>query len=275
MSGDTLAEPTGERRQLTVMFCDLVGSTALSGRMDPEDLREVISRYHQACARAIANNDGFLAQYLGDGIMAYFGYPAAQEDAAEKAVRAGLEILRELPSVGTPFGSALEARLGAATGVAVVGDLIGSGATELAAVIGAVPNIAARVQSVAAPGTFLIADSTRRLVGNVFEMRSLGIKDFKGLDRGIEVWQVLAERPESVRFDALRGPSPSRLVGRENEVAEIAAAWEAASASRGQVVWIAGDPGIGKSRLLRELGTQLVAMFRVSLQCSARYSGSP
>jgi len=171
--------PTAERRQLTVMFCDLVGSTALAARLDPEDLREVIGAYHAAITEMIGRFSGFVAKYMGDGVLAYFGYPQAHEDDAERAVRAGLAVLGAVRALQTP--ASLQMRVGLATGLAVVGDLIGLGAAREEAVVGGTPNLAARLQALAEPDAVVIADSTRRLVGNLFEYQSLGEVEPKGL----------------------------------------------------------------------------------------------
>jgi class 3 adenylate cyclase/predicted ATPase len=238
--------PTAERRQLTVMFCDLVGSTALSVRLDPEDLREVISAYHAAVAKAVGRFDGFVAKYMGDGVLAYFGYPQAHEDDAERAVRAGLAVVRVVRRLPTPMP--LQMRVGLATGLAVVGDLIGSGAAREEAVVGETPNLAARLQALAEPDAVVIADSTRRLVGNLFEYQNLGEVDLKGLPAPVPAFRVIGESRVGSRFEALRsGETP--LVGREEEVDLLRRRWEQAKAGTGRVVLITAEPGIGKSRL--------------------------
>jgi class 3 adenylate cyclase len=195
------AHDTAERRHVTVMFSDLVGSTALSARMDPEDLREVIAAYQKAVARTVQGFSGYVAKYLGDGVLVYFGYPQAHEDDAERAVRAGLELIQAV--AGLKSSPQLQTRVGIATGLVVVGDLIGTGSAQEQSVVGETPNLAARLQGVAGPNTVLIAESTRRLIGNLFELQELGVKDLKGLDTPVRVSAVL--RPASVesRFDAL------------------------------------------------------------------------
>jgi class 3 adenylate cyclase/predicted ATPase len=237
---------TAERRQLTVMFCDLVGSTALSARLDPEDLREVIGAYHVAVAEVIASFDGFVAKYMGDGVLAYFGYPQAHEDDAERAVRAGLAVVGVVRRLQTPVP--LQTRVGLATGLAVVGDLIGSGAAREESVVGETPNLAARLQALAEPDAVVIADSTRRLVGSLFEYQSLGEIELKGLLAPVPAFRVLGESRVSSRFEALRsGETP--LVGRDEEIELLRRRWEQTKAGTGRVVLISAEPGIGKSRL--------------------------
>src|ERR1700720_4123901 len=187
------AQVDAERRQLTVMFCDVVGSTALSTRYDPEDLRELIGGYHRAVAETVGRFDGFVAKYMGDGVLVYFGYPQAHEDDAERAVRAGLELVAAIGALKTH--APLQTRVGIATGLVVVGDLIGSGASQEQAIVGETPNLAARLQGVAQPNTVVIAESTRKLVGTLFELEDLGAKDLKGISGAERAWAVL--RPGS------------------------------------------------------------------------------
>jgi class 3 adenylate cyclase len=170
-----------ERRQLTVMFCDLVGSTALSARLDPEDMREIVGAYHRSCAEQITKAGGFVAKYMGDGVLAYFGYPQAHEHDAERAVLAGLALVEAVPKLSTMAGSPLQVRIGIATGLVVVGDLIGMGAAQEQAVVGDTPNLAARLQALAEPNMVVIANGTRRLLGNLFELKDLGARDLKGI----------------------------------------------------------------------------------------------
>ena len=219
-----LTEPkpkdTAERRQVTVMFSDLVGSTALAARMDPEDLREVISAYQKCVAETVQRFGGFVAKYMGDGVLVYFGYPQAHEDDAERAVRAGLELIQAVG--GLKSSAPLQTRVGIATGLVVVGDLIGSGAAQEQAVVGETPNLAARLQGIAEPNTVVIAESTRKLLGNLFELQDLGAKDLKGIAGPVRAWAAL--RPSSVesRFEALHASGLTALVGREEEL-ELAA----------------------------------------------------
>jgi class 3 adenylate cyclase len=206
-----------ERRQLTVMFCDLVGSTELSARLDPEDLREVISAYHRTAAGAVKSFDGFVAKYMGDGILIYFGYPQAHEDDAERAVRAALGVIDAVGRLDIKSVQ-LQARVGIATGLVVVGDLIGEGSAQEQSVVGETPNLAARLQTLAEPGTVVIAASTRRLVADLFEYRDLGTVDVKGIAAPVPSWQVLGPSSVASRFEALRGAALSRLIGRDEEV---------------------------------------------------------
>ena len=207
---------TAERRQVTVMFSDLVGSTALSARMDPEDLREVISAYQECVAETVGRLGGFIAKFMGDGVLVYFGYPHAHEDDAERAVRAGLDLVAAVESLRTH--APLQTRVGIATGLVVVGDLIGSGASQEQAIVGETPNLAARLQSIAEPNSVVIAESTRKLVGNLFELEDLGAKDLKGISGPVRAWAAL--RPSSVesRFEAMHASGLTELIGREEEV---------------------------------------------------------
>jgi class 3 adenylate cyclase len=209
-------EARAERRQVTVMFSDLVGSTALSARMDPEDLREVISAYQKCVAETVQRFGGFVAKYMGDGVLVYFGYPQAHEEDAERAVRAGLELIQAVG--GLKPSAPLQTRVGIATGLVVVGDLIGSGAAQEQTVVGETANLAARLQSLAQPNMVVIAASTRKLLGNLFELEDLGAKDLKGIAGPVKVWTAL--RPSSVpsRFEALHGGALTELVGREEEL---------------------------------------------------------
>jgi class 3 adenylate cyclase len=208
---------TAERRQLTVMFCDLVGSTALSAQLGPEDLRGIISTYHRCCTELVERNGGFVAEYMGDGVLAYFGYPRAHEHDAERAVRAGLNLVEAVPKLATNAGSPLQVRIGIATGLVVVGDLIGAGAAQEQAVVGETPNLAARLQALAEPGTTVIAWNTRRLVGGLFECRDLGAVTPKGLGENVPAWQVLRASAVENRFEALRS-TKTPLIGRDEEI---------------------------------------------------------
>src|SRR6202048_761752 len=235
-----------ERRQLTVMFCDLVGSTALSTRHDPEDLRELIGDYHRAVSETVGRFDGFVAKYMGDGVLIYFGYPQAHEDDAERAVRAGLVVIEAVGRL--PAQEELSVRLGVATGLAVVGDLIGAGAAQERGVVGETPNLAARLQSLAAPNTLVIAEATRRQIGGLFDLEDLGAQQPAGFAEPHNAWRVIGESGAVSRFEALRsGETP--LVGREEEVELLVRRWQQAKSGEGRVVLISGEPGIGKSRL--------------------------
>ena len=209
-------EDRAERRQVTVMFSDLVGSTALSARMDPEDLREVISAYQKCVAETVGRFGGFVAKFMGDGVLIYFGYPQAHEDDAERAVRAGLELLRAVGDLKTH--APLQTRVGIATGLVVVGDLIGSGASQEQAIVGETPNLAARLQGIAEPNSVVVAESTRKLVGNLFELEDLGAQDLKGIAGPARAWAALRTASVESRFDALHATGLTDLVGREEEL---------------------------------------------------------
>ena len=258
-----------ERRQLTVMFCDLVGSTPLSTRLDPEDLREVIAAFHHAVAEVVGSFDGFVAKYMGDGVLIYFGYPRAHEDDAERAVRAGLGVTDAVRRLDV--GSVkLRARVGIATGLVVVGDLIGEGSAREQSVVGETPNLASRLQGLAEPGAVVIAASTRRLVGGLFEYRDLGAVDLKGIVEPVPAWQVLRPSVVASRFEAMHGSLLSPLVGRDEEIDLLLRRWAHARAGDGQIVLVSGEPGIGKSRITMELQALLQAErhFRQSYFCS-------
>jgi class 3 adenylate cyclase len=248
-----------ERRHLTVMFCDLVGSTALSARLDPEDLREVIGAYHRCCADLITEAGGFVAKYMGDGVLAYFGYPLAHEHDAERAVRAGLALVEAPPQLTTAAGVPLQVRVGIATGLVVVGDLIGAGAAQEQAVVGETPNLAARLQALAEPGAVVIADGTRRLLGNLFELKDLGATDLKGIAGPARAWAALRASPVGSRFDALHTTTLTALVGREEELELLLRRWSRAKTGEGQVVLLSGEAGIGKSRITAALLERLAA----------------
>jgi len=198
----TMPSDVAERRQLTVMFCDLVGSTAMSARLDPEDMREVIRAYQDACSGAVARYDGFVAKFMGDGVLAYFGFPRAHEDDAERAVRAGLDIVSGVAKLETPAKAALQVRIGIATGIVVVGDVVGPGSAQEQAVVGDTPNLAARFQALAEPGSVLIAEATRRLLGGTFELKALGPQALKGFDAPVPAWAVVREAENVSRFEA-------------------------------------------------------------------------
>ncbi len=251
--------PSGEaeRRQLTVMFCDLVGSTELSTRLDPEELQDLIRAFQDRCARAIARFDGFIARYMGDGMLVYFGYPRAHEDDAERAVRAGLDIVAAImelnADIGADNGVNLSVRVGIATGMVVVGDIVGEGAAAESAVVGETPNLASRLQGVAQPNEVVISATTRGLVADQFELEDRGSQSLKGLAGAVRAWRVISEK--SVEPEVVHGPSASLmpLVGRQEELGLLLRAWETSKEGYGQAVLISGEPGIGKSRLLEAL----------------------
>jgi class 3 adenylate cyclase/predicted ATPase len=246
---------TAERRQVTVMFSDLVGSTALSTRMDPEDLREVISAYQTCVAGAVRRFGGFVAKYMGDGVLIYFGYPAAHEDDAERAVRAGLDLVVAVGDLRTH--AALQTRVGIATGMVVVGDLIGSEAAQEQAIVGETPNLAARLQGIAEPNTVIIADGTRKLLGNLFELEDLGLRELKGIAESVRAWTALQASSVASRFEAQHATSLTPLVGRNEELELLLRRWRQAVGGEGRVVLLSGEPGIGKSRLTVALEEQL------------------
>jgi class 3 adenylate cyclase/tetratricopeptide (TPR) repeat protein len=271
-----IARAEAERRQLTVMFCDLVGSTALSARLDPEEMREVIRAYHNAVAGEITRFEGHVAKFMGDGVLAYFGWPRAHEDEAERAVRAGLAITAAIGQLNDPAGEALAARVGIATGLVVVGDLVGEGAAQEEAVVGETPNLAARLQGIAAPGQVVIADATQRLLGAGFELQELGEQGLKGISEPVQPFAVIAERPVESRFEARSGPSLMPMVGRDQELALLLERWALAKAGEGQGVLLVGEAGIGKSRVSRALFDAVAEEphFRVRYQCSPYHTDS-
>jgi class 3 adenylate cyclase/tetratricopeptide (TPR) repeat protein/ABC-type transport system involved in cytochrome c biogenesis ATPase subunit len=252
-SAEGRAGAEAERRQLTIMFCDLVGSTPLATRLDPEDLRDVIGVYHRAVAEVVGRFEGFVAKYMGDGVLAYFGYPWAHEDDAERAVRAGLVLVEAVPRLELTAKVGLQVRIGIATGLVVVGDLTGSGEAQERGVVGETPNLAARLQTLAQPGTLVIAPSTRRLAGGHFDYRELGGVALKGFDEPISAWQVLAERAVESRFEAQHEIGLTPLIGREEELELLSRRWRQAEEGEGRVVLLVGEAGIGKSRLTRAL----------------------
>ena len=260
---------TAERRQLTVMFSDLVGSTALSARLDAEDLREVIGAYHRCVADTVARFDGFVAKYMGDGVLIYFGYPEAHEDDAERAVRVGLALIEAIDKLRTQ--ERLQVRIGIATGLVIVGDLIGSGEAQERGVVGETPNLAARLQAVAKPGAVVIASSTRQLVGNLIECVDLGAVKLKGIAKPVHAWQALRTSAFDSRFEAFHSTALKPLVGRAEEIGLLLRCWQRAKRGDGQVVLLWGEPGIGKSRIVAALEEQLQAEMHTRL----RYFCSP
>ena len=267
-------EDRAERRQVTVMFSDLVGSTALSARMDPEDLRDVISAYQKCVAETVQRFGGFVAKYMGDGVLIYFGYPQAHEDDAEWAVRTGLETVAAVAALKTPV--ALQTRLGIATGLVVVGDLIGSGASQEQAIVGETPNLAVRLQGIAEPNMVVIAEGTRRLLGNLFEFEDLGAKDLKGIAGPTRAFAALRASSAEGRFEALHGSGLTDLVGREEELELLLRRWAKAKIGEGQVVLLSGEAGIGKSRLTAALLERLATEPHTRLRyfCSPQHTDS-
>src|SRR5262249_33097877 len=264
-----------ERRHLTVMICDLVGSTALSARLDPEDMRAVIDAYHAACARITLIYDGFLAEFRGDGILAYFGYPRAHEDDAERTVRAGLDIIAAVAQLETRAGEPLAVRIGIASGLVVVGDLSREGALRERAVVGETPNLAARLQDLGEPGAIVVA-STRGLLGELFRLRDLGRHEVKGFAEPVAAWAVEGVSASESRFEAVRVAGLTDLIDREDELDFLLERQRLAWKGEGQIVLISGEPGIGKSRLAAALAERIAGEphTRLRYQCSPYHTNS-
>lgn len=270
------ADSNVERRHMTVMFADLVGSTPLSTRLDPEELREVIRSFHGTVDSEVARFDTFVAQYKGDGALVYFGYPRAHEDDAERAISAALAITLAVGALKTPAGIPLAVHIGIATGLTVVGDTFGHSDARERAAIGETPNLAARLVDLAGSGQIVVSERTRSLASHQFVFEDLGLHTLKGLARPVAAYRVTAELPAETRFDARYGASVSTMVGRSNELKTLIERWERARGGNGQVVLVSGEAGIGKSRLVRalelSLGTQPRA--RVTNQCSPHHTSS-
>jgi class 3 adenylate cyclase/tetratricopeptide (TPR) repeat protein len=267
-------ETTAERRPLSVMFCDLIGSTALSSRLDPEDLRAVIRTYQECVATTIRQFDGFIARYVGDGVLIYFGWPEARETDAERAVRAGLAVAAAVNSTPTS-GELLHVRIGIATGLVVIGEPIGSGDSRQQTAVGETPNLAARLQGLAGPDQVVIDASTRRQIGGLFECRDLGTVELKGLPAPVPAWHVLSENRTLGQFEALRsGATP--LVGRDEEMELLLRRWAQAKGGSGRVVLISAEPGVGKSRLAEALAQRIAAEphIRIRYFCSLHHQDS-
>jgi predicted ATPase/class 3 adenylate cyclase len=260
-----------ERRQVTILFCDLAGSTSAAAAFDPEDMHALIAAYQRRAADIIARFGGFLAKYMGDGVLAYFGYPRAQEHDAEAAVRAGLALVEAVAALPAPKGYAPRARVGIATGLVVVGERIGEGVSQEQSVVGETPNLAARLQTVAEPGTVVIASATHRLVSGLFEYRNLGQVSLRGFADPVQAWQVLRASGIDNRFEALHAQGLTPLVGREAELLLLLQRWRQARAGEGRIVLLSGEPGIGKSRIVKALQEKLAeeTLFRFN------YYGSP
>jgi class 3 adenylate cyclase/tetratricopeptide (TPR) repeat protein len=267
-----------ERRQLTVLFCDLVGSTALSRKYDPEDLRTVMRAYEQACQSAIERYGGHVARFMGDGVLAYFGYPIAHEDDAERAISAGLTVCEHVAAVdASPIEvPALQVRVGVATGPVVVGDVIGDGSAREFAAVGEAPNVAARLQGEAKPGEVLVAPLTQTLARGLFDFEPLKASALKGLDEPMQVFRVRGERIVDSRFDAANRAALVPLVGRDEELELLERRWRQAQTGQGQLVLIAGEAGIGKSRLVGALRERVAGEphLRFQYQCSAHHMDS-
>jgi predicted ATPase/class 3 adenylate cyclase len=265
-----------ERRHLTVMICDLVGSTALSARLDPEDMNAVMDAYHAASARIMLSYDGFIGDFRGDGILAYFGYPRAHEDDAERTVRAGLDIIAAVARLETRAAEPLAVRIGIATGLVVVGDFSGGSALRKRALVGDTPNIAARLQALSEPGTIVVAASTRRLLGNLFRLRELGRHEVKGMAEPVAAWAVEGVSASESRFEAVRAAGLTDLIGREDEIDFLLECKRVAWKGEGQIVLISGEPGIGKSRLAAALAERIPGEphTRLRYQCSPYHTNS-
>jgi class 3 adenylate cyclase/tetratricopeptide (TPR) repeat protein len=264
-----------ERRQVTVMFADMVGSTALSAKIDPELLGGVIRRYQDAAAGAIGRYGGFVAKFMGDGVLAYFGFPHAFEDAAERAVRAAIGILSEVGAIEMPDGTRVQARIGIATGLVVVGEIIGIGMAQERIIVGETPNLAARLQALAGPDCIIVSESTQKLLGSLFELTHTGEHELKGFARPVPAWRVCGEASVESRFAAIRaGGLP--LIGRAHEMGLMRERWHLARQGEGQIVTVTGEAGIGKSRVIEALQQELAAEAhaRINLQCSPYHSDS-
>src|SRR6266508_4001850 len=270
-----LSEP--ERRQLTVLFCDLVGSTALAVKLDPEDRREVVRGYQSSCAAVVTQMGGHVARFMGDGLLVYFGYPQAHEDDAERAVRAGLNLVAKVAQLLLPTGEPLQVRVGIATGVVIVGDTVGKESAQEQVVVGETPNLAARLQSMSAPNTKVIAASTLRLLGDMFVCEQLGPFEIKGLSEPVMAWRVLGVRVTESRFAAIHPTNLTRFVGRQNELHQLYGLWKRIKAGKGQIALLCGEAGIGKSRISKTLLVRIIddAHVTIRLQCSPYHTNSP
>jgi class 3 adenylate cyclase/predicted ATPase len=272
---EALGNIGADRRHLTVLICDLVDSTALSARLDPEDLRQILHDFQSCCGAAIRRYDGHIARFMGDGMLAYFGFPAAHEDDAERAVTAGLEIVQSVSRLSGP-NAPLAVRIGIASGLVIVGDLIGEGPAREFALVGEAPNLAARLQALAEPNQILIAPQTRSLVGRMFELGDLGEHRVKGFGHEVRVWRVLRPSFIESRFEARQPLQPTPLIGREAELAVLLERYGKVEGGQGQVVLICGEPGIGKSRLAVALRRELAhdAHCPPAFQCSSYHSST-
>jgi class 3 adenylate cyclase/predicted ATPase len=262
-----------ERRQLTVMFCDLVGSTALTAQLDPEDMADLIRAFQGAVATAVARFDGHVAKWMGDAAMVYFGYPRAHEDDAERATRAGVTIIDTVAELRRHHRISLEVRIGIATGLVVVGELIGQGEARLRGLVGDTPDLAMRLQSLAEPNAIVVSESTRRLLGKTFELKALGEQSLRGFDTPIAAWLIAGERENVSRFEASRSETLTPFVGREQEIALLLERWHSAINGKGQVALLSGEAGIGKSRVLAMLREQIGRQHYLTLryQCSPHH----
>ncbi|MEY2487197.1 MAG: hypothetical protein QOH39_2845 [Verrucomicrobiota bacterium] len=275
-AGPVATEKEAERRQVTVLFSDLVGSTALANEIDPEDMSALIKRYQDVCAGAIARFDGFIAKFMGDGVLAYFGYPQAQEDAAERSVYAALAIIDGLGQLKGPDGQALATRVGIATGLVVIGDIIGTGAAREHSIVGETPNLAARLQAVAEPNSILVSQSTHHLLGRQFDYQSLGERTLKGFANPVQVWRVVREAVVASRFAAGHFARTGPFIGRVQEMDLLLDRWRLAKDGEGQVVFLSGEPGMGKSCIVDALYERIVddPYYHLIFQCSPYHTNS-
>ncbi|HTS53139.1 MAG TPA: AAA family ATPase, partial [Burkholderiales bacterium] len=269
---------SAERRQLTVMFCDLAGSTELASRLDPEDLREVVGAVLRRLTEVVMAFNGFVADYMGDGALVYFGYPEAHENDAECAIRAALQAAEEVSALSLLNGYRPHVRIGIATGLVVVGATGGTGIDAIRNAAGATPNLAARLQALAEPGAVVVAPSTHALAGRLFEYRDLGPVSLKGFSEPVRAWQVIGTAPAESRFEAQHDTSLAPLVGREEEMAVLSDLWrQTTRQGKGRVVMLSGEPGVGKSRLTAMLMERLTGEAHIRLRyfCSPHLQGSP
>ena len=271
-----------ERRQLTVLFCDLVDSTILAERLDPEELRELLQQYQAVCARAVRHFEGYIARYFGDGLLIYFGYPVAHEDAAHRAIRAALEIVTEIEKLGDRIQQTMDitlnVRLSIHTGIVVAGDMSKGGELESMAVVGQMPNVAARMQEIAEPNTVVLGPTTYQLVIGSFECHDLGVQSLRGVSESMRLYQVLGEKPSTSRPGVAENSGLTPLVGREQEIELLLECWEQAASGVAQAVTLTGEPGIGKSRVVQELKQHVASRSNATLMecdCTSYYQNSP
>ena len=265
-----------ERRQLTTMFCDIVGSTALSRDLDPEDMREVLRQYQDLVGDAVRHYQGYVARFVGDGILSYFGWPQAFEDQAERAVHAGLEAAEAIKNIKLADSGSLQIRFGIDTGEVVVGDLVGQETSDPETVTGLAPNLAFRLQEIAEPGQIVIGENTRNLVKGVFDLESMGSHKLKGFPDAMQAWAVVGAKEWETRFEAARDSRLADLVGREHELGLLQDRWELAKGGEGQVILLHGEAGIGKSRVVQDFWSAVGRELRFNLhyQCSPHHTNS-
>src|SRR5215467_13550051 len=273
---EPVPQDEAERRHLTVMFCDLVGSTALSARLDPEEMWRVIAVYHACIGEVIGRYQGMIARYMGDGVLAYFGYPRAQEDDAEQAVRAALALVDAVANLETNVDAASQVRIGIATGTVIVSELLIDETPAEQAIVGETPNLAARLQTLAEPGTVLICPQTRQLTGGHFDYRDLGTVALKGWAESVQVWQVLKMSGVESRFEAMHKTKLPPLFGREEEIELLLRRWRYATQGEGRAVVLTGEPGIGKSHIALAIDERLQSEPHIALRyfCSAHHTNS-